>query len=153
MNGTQISKCEEPLLESKSSSALLQEIVKNQHVEELDSKDNKSITKTNHKRIHQLEGKCDQCQKRFSENFLLKRHVLSVHKKIKNFSCETCRKAFFAKSDLKAHTLSVHQKIKDFHCTSCDQVVNDRYSQKWYRPIPNIRPDTAEYLAEYSADN
>ena len=32
-------------------------------------------------------------------------------------------------------------------------LVNDRYSQKWYRPIPNIRPDTAEYSAEYSADN
>ena len=28
-------------------------------------------------------------------------------------------------------------------------IVNDWYSQKWYRPIPNIRWD----LAEYSADN
>ena len=29
----------------------------------------------------------------------------------------------------------------------------DRYSQNWYRPIPNIRPKWPNTSAEYSADN
>ena len=65
MSGTQIRKCKEPLIESKSSSVSLQEIVKDQNVEELDSKDNKSKIKSNQER---LEHKCEECQKKFSEN-------------------------------------------------------------------------------------
>ena len=45
-------------------------------------------------------------------------------------------------------------EISGFFCHSdLREIVNDRYSKYWYRPIPNIRRNLAEYSAEYSADN
>jgi hypothetical protein len=66
--------------------------------------------------------KCDveDCEYTCSLNSCLKRHIKSVHDKIKDFKCELCDYTCSLNSDLKRHIKSVHDKIKDFKCELCD---------------------------------
>ena len=60
--------------------------------------------------------KCEQCEYATSRASHLKRHVLGVHKKLKNFKCEKCEYAASQAGDLKKHVLLVHDKIKSYKC-------------------------------------
>ena len=66
--------------------------------------------------------KCHQCDYNCSKNSDLKRHIKSVHDKIKDIECpkEDCDYNCSKNSTLKRHIKMVHDKIKDFECHQCD---------------------------------
>jgi uncharacterized Zn-finger protein len=64
---------------------------------------------------------CDRCDQKFGLKGDLTRHITAVHLKQQNFKCETCERKFSKKQSLTIHVLMVHDKVKDFHCDRCDQ--------------------------------
>ena len=65
---------------------------------------------------------CKECDKKFSVNSKLKRHINSVHLKIKDNICEyeNCDYKFSENFHLKEHIERVHLNIKNFKCKECD---------------------------------
>ena len=51
----------------------------------------------------------------------MKKHVKTVHEKVKNYRCRMCTKRFATRSNLKRHVKLVHEKKKDFQCDDCDR--------------------------------
>ena len=66
-----------------------------------------------------VEVKCEICGKIYSNN-TLKRHIKSVHEKIKDFQCPKCGKAFSEKGSLEIHD-KTHTGIRDFKCDQCEK--------------------------------
>ena len=64
--------------------------------------------------------KCDICNKLFSNKSNLRKHIKSVHEKIK-FKCEICDKELSRKDELQRHKLSVHSKNIEFKCIVCER--------------------------------
>ena len=67
------------------------------------------------------EHKCEYCNKFFSSNSVMKKHVMRMHthRGIKNVTCETCGKAFFDLSQMNVHIKSVHKGIRSEPCMFC----------------------------------
>ena len=64
--------------------------------------------------------KCDICNKLFSNKSNLRKHIKSVHEKMK-FKCEICDKKLSRKDELQRHKLSVHSKNIEFKCIVCER--------------------------------
>uniref|UniRef100_A0A915EUB8 C2H2-type domain-containing protein n=1 Tax=Echinococcus canadensis TaxID=519352 RepID=A0A915EUB8_9CEST len=62
---------------------------------------------------------CSECQKSFSRNSDLQKHIDAVHKGLRPYECSTCQKRFSQKSSLKRHREAVHEGIKAFQCSHC----------------------------------
>lgn len=58
---------------------------------------------------------CDQCQKTFSEERFLRRHMV-LHTKQYLFNCRFCDKGYNVKCALEYHEDTVHTKIKRYVC-------------------------------------
>ncbi|KAM7534938.1 hypothetical protein Aperf_G00000101963 [Anoplocephala perfoliata] len=52
---------------------------------------------------------CGECQKSFSRNSDLQKHIDAVHKGLRPYECTTCKKRFSQKSSLKRHREAVHE--------------------------------------------
>lgn len=63
--------------------------------------------------------KCEVCDKTFSKNFSLTRHML-LHTGEKKFSCKLCSYKFIQKSDLDRHK-ATHSNAMLFQCKQCDR--------------------------------
>ena len=48
------------------------------------------------------------CEKAFSQAWILKQHINSVHNGQKDYKCDTCGKAYFEARNLKIHINSIH---------------------------------------------
>ena len=46
------------------------------------------------------KANCEQCGMTFASITVMRRHVLAVHQKVKNFSCDSCSKTFSKNSNL-----------------------------------------------------
>ena len=64
--------------------------------------------------------KCDICNKLFSNKSNLRKHIKSVHEKIK-FKCEICDKEFSQEDNLQRHKKAVHSKNIEFNCIVCER--------------------------------
>ena len=62
---------------------------------------------------------CNVCQKKFSVNGYLKRH-LRRHEGVKPYVCSQCPKCFYTLQELKSHQL-VHSDYKQFCCGLCSK--------------------------------
>ena len=65
---------------------------------------------------------CKLCQRCFTENGSLKKHILSVHegkKRKKSFECKICDAKFSSTPSLNNHILSFHERKKPFKCSIC----------------------------------
>ena len=60
---------------------------------------------------------CDICNKLFSNQSNLRKHIKSVHEKMK-FKCEICGSQ---KDNLRRHKKAVHSKSIEFKCTVCER--------------------------------
>ena len=63
---------------------------------------------------------CNLCNKLFSNQSNLRKHIKSVHEKIK-FKCEICTKNFTRKDNLLSHKRNIHSKNIEFKCTVCER--------------------------------
>ena len=51
---------------------------------------------------------CLNCKAKFPSKAHLKRHVDSVHEKLKKHECNICEKKYYQKSHLKEHVQTAH---------------------------------------------
>lgn len=58
----------------------------------------------------------------FPQSKDIKRHKISVHKKIKPYQCMECGKCFSFKTCLKRHIKTVHEGIRPFNCDECGKL-------------------------------
>ena len=75
---------------------------------------------------------CDQCDRAFASDGLLKLHLKFQHgygqtksDKIKENWCKTCEKGFSSKNGLEGHILNIHEPEKKLQCEKCPR----RFSQ------------------------
>eukprot|EP00092_Neocalanus_flemingeri_P015619 GFUD01016907.1.p1 GENE.GFUD01016907.1~~GFUD01016907.1.p1 ORF type:complete len:876 (+),score=244.14 GFUD01016907.1:57-2684(+) len=75
--------------------------------------------KTHIRFIHRNEGKnteyngvCPHCDKTFSNDYKVKRHIETVHEGVKHWQCTICPKKFYEKKDLGRHIRGVHMGEK-----------------------------------------
>ena len=61
-------------------------------------------------RAHNQNLKCAICKRKFSTNTVLKRHVNSVHLKLKPHKCSDCSYSSYFKSNVKNHAENMHSK-------------------------------------------
>ena len=60
------------------------------------------------------------CDKAYSSRFNLKRHVETIHQKMKKHQCSECMRWFASKQNLVEH-IYTHTGDRPFECTICDQ--------------------------------
>jgi RNase P subunit RPR2 len=76
--------------------------------------------------------KCDLCDKSFTRNAHLKRHVQVNHEKAKpnipssEVSCQICNANFANKYSLKKHVKRVHE-VKQYSCGECDKTFHKNH--------------------------
>ena len=62
---------------------------------------------------------CDKCSYETKEESNIKRHIKTVHDKIKECKCDKCDYVCSRNNTLKIHINTVHDKIRDFKCNKC----------------------------------
>ena len=67
----------------------------------------------------------DGCDKSFSVNSSLRRHIRIIHEKLKPFVCQTCNAEFSTQDQLNGHTNRIHLKIRH-QCTQCEKSYPDK---------------------------
>ena len=75
------------------------------------------------KKVHQKENHyiCPTCEKEFTAENVLKRHIKNVHDKAHDYPCHLCEKAFTESGSLKRHIVTIHDKKKPYPCNFCDK--------------------------------
>ena len=56
----------------------------------------------------------------------LRKHVMSVHEKLKPYKCEICDKSFAAVGNLNSHVSLVHEKSAQVQCTLCGKTYTNQ---------------------------
>ena len=62
---------------------------------------------------------CSECNKHFSTETVLKRHVATMHKGQYPYHCQYCGRGFAVTGNLKGH-LAKHTGVKAFKCHICE---------------------------------
>ena len=73
---------------------------------------------------------CKTCSKAFQGKHNLKRHIETVHYKMKAFECNICSVAFGQRGSLETHVNSVHNKLKTCECPICSKSFARNYDLK-----------------------
>ncbi|XP_037945530.1 oocyte zinc finger protein XlCOF6.1 [Teleopsis dalmanni] len=79
----------------------------------------KATQKSNVKSLHP----CTLCDKKFTRNFQLKLHMISVHNVGDGlqYKCLECQKTFASRHSLKYHHKSIHSLERPYACTQCER--------------------------------
>ena len=65
--------------------------------------------------------KCEHCSKGFSQKCMLEDHVNAVHLKKREHQCQDCGNSFARLSQLNRHVSAVHLLEKQHECPECDK--------------------------------
>ena len=89
---------------------------------------------TVHKKLKNF--KCTSCDKSFTENGNLKRHVTTLHGKEKNkhYKCFQCDKSYAWKGDFVQHVKVVHEE-KRYICNLCDKAFSLRWELDKHKKV------------------
>ena len=68
---------------------------------------------------------CESCNKVFTLNGSLKRHIQCIHEKNRPFKCSACEKTFKLKNYLKRHFSSVHENKRPHKCIICKKTFKE----------------------------
>ena len=69
---------------------------------------------------------CYLCEKVFSIESYLKRHIERTHESTKDFICDECGHATSRKENLVKHVRSVHLKIREYQCHTCEKTFGEK---------------------------
>jgi uncharacterized Zn-finger protein len=83
------------------------------------------------------------CGSEYSSKYNLKRHVESVHLKVKKFSCSICKNLFSSKQSLKEHYYK-HQGAMPFRCITCDKSFRQASLLSLHKRVHNSQGTTLE---------
>ena len=72
----------------------------------------------------------DECGAQFNQKQGLKRHIDTIHLKLKPHKCTDCSSAFNQKKQLQYHMNGVHLKIKPFKCDECPSAFSSWSNRK-----------------------
>ncbi|XP_030375494.1 zinc finger protein 184 [Scaptodrosophila lebanonensis] len=66
---------------------------------------------------------CSECEKKFTRNFQLKLHMISVHGLGDGlvYQCDICQKTFASRHSQRYHMQSMHSTERPFACQLCDR--------------------------------
>lgn len=82
------------------------------------------------KKQNQVKNKalCPDCGQSFNQTSM-RRHILRVHEKMREFYCDNCERSFFRKEELLNH-LKVHMepRKKTIPCNECDKMFSCKES-------------------------
>jgi len=92
--------------------------------------------------------KCFECNDFFSAANCLKRHVESIHKKLKQFYCEKCEYSTYRKDCLERHFTSAHEKI-ELKCEYENCNFSTVYKSNLQVHIKNIHERNELHMCEY----
>ena len=70
------------------------------------------------------------CQKSFCQQLKLKKHIQTVHEKLRPFKCEHCQRSFGDKGDLTRHVKIVHDEVRPFSCELCKKTFGTKRQLK-----------------------
>ena len=87
---------------------------------------------------------CETCDYECSAKGNLKRHVKSIHLKLKEFECDQCDYKCSANHDLKMHVKCIHLKLKDVECIECDFKCSTNGELK--KHIKQVHDKTKDFL-------
>ena len=107
--------------------------------------ENKEIKKASEDKIH----KCKHCEKTFTEDRNMKRHIQTVHEGIRDFKCDECQMTFGLKQVLQRHIQSSGHKsqIEENCCDKCQKTFTTKLSLK--RHIDVIHEGKKENICQY----
>lgn len=90
-------------------------------------------TLRHHLKLHTGEKfvTCEQCGKQLHGVYAFKRHLKSVHLKIKDLCCDLCGKAFSCQTNLAAHK-KTHIGDKPYVCETCGKSFAQNASLKYH---------------------
>ena len=77
-----------------------------------------------------------ECGNEYITKFNLKRHVESVHMKIKRFKCSTCGGLYSSKQSLKEHNY-IHLGFVPFECKTCKVVFRQASQLSLHKRVHN----------------
>ncbi|KAJ8908398.1 hypothetical protein NDN08_005107 [Rhodosorus marinus] len=63
---------------------------------------------------------CEHCSKEFKRKYDLRRHVTTVHEKVRKFACSMCDLRFLQRAHLTEHISCVHERRKANFCAKCE---------------------------------
>lgn len=81
-----------------------------------------------HLKNHDREFSCEHnengqvCNKRFTNNYLLQKHIDIQHRGIRKHTCTICESSYAANSDLQNHIRTVHEQ-KRIKCELCSTLI------------------------------
>ena len=78
------------------------------------------------------------CGSEYATKFNLKRHVESVHMRIKKFKCQVCETLFSSKQSLKEH-FHIHIGSMPFKCVTCDKAFRQASQLSLHKRIHAIK--------------
>ncbi|XP_070505290.1 zinc finger protein 91-like [Chironomus tepperi] len=87
----------------------------------------KNVYKNYSRKEHGNKFICDICGSQFSYKFTARKHMESIHKKIR-YECEMCNKTFTSKNTLYTHIKVVHQKRLLHECQFCKKKFGVKYA-------------------------
>lgn len=91
---------------------------------ELEKPPNDSVRDVTIKGRKRIRTKCETCGKHFADASCMKKHVRTVHLKIKRFHCKMCEKMFAEKSNLSKHYIAKHRNERRHECLDCGKAFN-----------------------------
>ncbi|XP_059617736.1 nuclear pore complex protein Nup153 [Phlebotomus argentipes] len=85
---------------------------------------------------------CSVCNKYFSREIYLQKHMKEFHEAKTDLSCEICKETFRKRSKLVAHMVK-HRKEKSFTCEECQKVYTTRSGWRKHRNLVHLRQETS----------
>lgn len=64
-------------------------------------------------------SQCPVCGHRFTQVGDMRKHVRTVHERLRPYKCDQCSRSFGENGNLQKHKRSVHLKERPFHCSRC----------------------------------
>lgn len=92
------------------------------------------------------------CGSEYATKFNLKRHVESVHMRIKKFKCETCGTMFSSKQSLKEH-FHIHLNSMPFKCISCNKAFRQASQLSLHKRIHAVKGTPSLFTKNTSTED